>query len=417
LPLYCVSEIREFIKELDSYVGRNWGQLKKDLKSYYWEEDEEKYSVGNLHKLISDSQNGKINLSAYVARYTIISEHLLKEHALLKYDQARLLLEGLTDSHRSRVFDICWKEKVPLSEKEAKVHGTESDYNKVKAIVLRETGKQMVKMEWEKDRATRIKNTSTVAPTTTDSPRQEDLDNAKTHVTTTETVPPAPAPAQSSPASLSTPAKAQNDHNMEAMMEAFNRLSLQLAALQSNVAGTSSAPAQPAFPTRPYAPRPYNCHFCDSPEHCRNNCPDFIEAQRIGLVMINERGRIADARTREEFRLNPGRGGIKQLLSSSQASPVPFTPSAATANTRAITVDYGTLGTVNSTMQTTLDFTTGHGRSEIVDAEVEMKRSTPRQGGRQMDKRPRFQDDDRSATPQSNPETDGNSNTERSTTQ
>jgi len=136
-PTYCTPEIRQFIKELSGYLNRAWPQLKVELKHYYWEHDEPKYSLSALRRLIADAKLGKLGLLTYVARYNTMSRILLDQHALSKLDRCAYLLDGLSETHRNKVIDFCDKEDWRLST--SSDSQSEHDYDRLQEFVLRES--------------------------------------------------------------------------------------------------------------------------------------------------------------------------------------------------------------------------------------------------------------------------------------
>ena len=69
----------------------------------------------------------------------------------------------------------------------------------------------------------------------------------------------------------------------------------------------------------------------------------------------------------KEYHLNIGKGGIKALVKEEEHQWP-------TVNTHMITLDeYGTLGTSESVMQTTLDFENGTHYEEIIDVNIDEK--------------------------------------------
>ena len=166
MPLYCVTGIREFVKELPGYDVHDWETLKAELKKHYRHYDEEKYSLTALRKLIIDAHTGKTGLTAFIARYSNMSEHLIAKGLLLKHKQTTWLLDGLSDAYCAKIFDYCTKDRIALSASD--IGDKEFDFNKLKDFVLREADKQLLRIEYERDRSLRSDGPASPSDVTTE---------------------------------------------------------------------------------------------------------------------------------------------------------------------------------------------------------------------------------------------------------
>ena len=107
------------------------------------------------------------------------------------------------------------------------------------------------------------------------------------------------------------------------------------------------------------ADRVSRCPYCDSTEHARRECTSLTEDLRLGLVKLNEKGRVINAITGEEIPLMYGADGIKRIVDMVRPKVLPPMPTltSANANGRAITFDdsaFDRLGD-NSIRVTTLE--------------------------------------------------------------
>ena len=108
------------------------------------------------------------------------------------------------------------------------------------------------------------------------------------------------------------------------------------------------------------------CIFCDSTTHYQKLlCPELTQALQEGRVRLEERNRIVDGTSGQEYPLMFGKGGIKKLLEHKGE----------TAATNAITLkrDYGQVGE-ESSRSITMD-TDGNVTYGIVDVEKKRKRN------------------------------------------
>ena len=129
---YCSSDIREVVEMCDGYIEKDWPKLQTELKTLYWQYDQQKGTTTALNQLIRDAPS--LDLNIFVLRYTSISAALVKAGALSALDRIGRLLDGLSPHLRDKALEYCTKEDWRLSSHDT---GTkEPDFDKLKDFIL-----------------------------------------------------------------------------------------------------------------------------------------------------------------------------------------------------------------------------------------------------------------------------------------
>ena len=347
LPRYCTKDIGEAIQKLDGYVGGDWTVFQRELKQLFWQTDPPKDTVAALFKLIGDAKAGKMSVDMYVLKYTTITDTLVKKNAMSKFDRTVRLLEGLSDEIQSKVFEYCSEQGWRMLEHD--VETAEPVFEDVKKVVL-----EKAKM-FERRKlfvGGRLTGPGYVGTGSNGTPT-----SSATATTAPTTV----------PTTVTSPVPTASD-SIEELTKQLSKLTLILEGQpqpQQQFRGTG--PTQTSNSDRPWQRR---CVWCDSVEHSRGKCSEFIEALNAKLIGFNEVGRVKMMSTGEELPLMFNKGGMKEALRIRMA--------AISADVGAITFDdrvFASLGPQNGSARvTTLDFENGIRTDQIIDVEANEKR-------------------------------------------
>src|SRR5438552_10459227 len=332
LPRYCGKDIGEAIQKLDGYDKGDWGVFQRELKRLFWQIDPPKDTAAALFKLIGDAKAGKMSVDMYVLKYTTITDALIRKNAMSKFDRAVRLLEGLSDEIQSKVFEYCSEQGWRMLEHD--VETAEPVFEDVKKVVL-----EKAKM-FERRKlfvGGRLTGPGYVGTGSNGTPT-----SSATATTAPTTV----------PTTVTSPVPTASD-SIEELTKQLSKLTLILEGQpqpQQQFRGTG--PTQTSNSDRPWQRR---CVWCDSVEHSRGKCSEFIEALNAKLIGFNEVGRVKMMSTGEELPLMFNKGGMKEALRIRMA--------AISADVGAITFDdrvFASLGPQNGSARvTTLDFENG----------------------------------------------------------
>ena len=98
-----------------------------------------------------------------------------------------------------------------------------------------------------------------------------------------------------------------NDALLEELVQGMKDLRVELAELRPKQ-GVSTNGTKTAFV--------HKCIWCDSPDHQRKDCAEFVEALHAGVVHLKE-GKIHLTSTGEMLASQFGKGGMKKLIPTS----------------------------------------------------------------------------------------------------
>ena len=104
-PHYCEKDIKEIVTILLGYDTDEWKQLQGEIKRFYWEKDHPRNTPPALNALIRNSAN--LPLSAYLLKFTSITEALVAKGVLSATDRVIRLLAGLDDNMKLKVIKLC----------------------------------------------------------------------------------------------------------------------------------------------------------------------------------------------------------------------------------------------------------------------------------------------------------------------
>ena len=246
LPLYCIDEINDIVRNLPGYAERDWETLKANFKNLYWQRDKPGNTTVALHTLIRSAREGRIDLNVYILQYKTISNALVTAGALSSLDQIYRLLDGLKDDVRKRALGYIAKQKWKMSPLDsntvAPVFSDLKDFINEQAMVG-----QMESM-YVRDRSMREGSPSGLVHAS----------NLSVTLSPQQPSPPlaaAPTPS-ATPAAASTPTTTStSDPGMAELIKMFGDLALAIKAQPfippTSAPTTTQAPAPGNRPTRP----------------------------------------------------------------------------------------------------------------------------------------------------------------------
>ena len=379
LPDYCTPDIKKAVKLLDGHKSGNWEILQQELKDLFWQDDQETDTIATLNQLVRDAS--RLHLNVFILQYTSISDALVKRGALSNLDRVNRLLDGLSEDLRGKVLDFCAKKEWRLSSRGS---GTrEPEFETIKTYILTKAKAIQNQTFYNSERAARDGIEASPPSTRTSSVMS---------TPSTSTAPTAPSavsiPIPSIGHSVNTPNPtplAASDPIAELTKQFSNLALLIQGAMQPSQFTPGS---RPFSGNKTFIPRCTWCDCTNSNDHTyRRDCSSFMEHLRDGKVRVNEKHRVINASTGEEFPLNYGRGGIKALYEASSR-----TTTSPISNVTAITVEpIARLGNSPTIHLTKIDFEKGTKSEEIIEVDVYEKRKRDEILKRRM--RPRLDDD------------------------
>ncbi|TMC20323.1 MAG: retroviral-like aspartic protease [Chloroflexi bacterium] len=389
LPDYCTPDIKEVVELLDGYMSGNWMTLQGELKGLFWQHDQQKDTTATLNQLIRDAP--RLDLNVFVLKYSSISEALVQKGALSSLDRVNRLLDGLSEDLRGKVLDFCAAREWRLSSHDT---GTEDpDFEALKTFILTKAKAIQKQTVYNSEKAAR--DGIEVPPKILTFPvpsAPSAASNAREHSTASSTAPTTP-PTPTTPTALSVPMFSSSNPTPPAPSDPIAALTKQFSELVLFIQGAMQpsqfTPGSRSFSgNRTSIPRCTWCDCTNSNDHThRRDCSSFMEHLRDGKVRLNEKYRIINASTGEEFPLNHGRGGIRALYEASSR-----TTTSPISNVTAITVEpIAQLGNSSTIHLTKIDFEKGTKSEEIIEVDVYEKRKRDEILKRRM--RPRLEDD------------------------
>ena len=384
LPDYYSESVKDVVELFDGYTSLDWEIFKKELKSFYWDQDIKKNDTSALNKLIQDAPT--LDLTTFVLKYSAISSHLVTAQELSNLQRCRKLLDGLPDHLKNKAIEFCSTQQWRLSSKEA--DGTEPVFEDLVNFVKGKAQAVKKREVYEQERAMELPSSASASHSVASSYRPTPPDSHL--ISSNELSMPAVAPIPTPASTPSLPPTRRNnaDSSIDSLAEQFSKMTLALQAsirsLATNRTQESSLPSQlPSASTqRPPRPFPSRCIWCDSESHTRNSCAEFLTAFNEGKVKLNEKGRVIDAKTGNEIPTLFRNGGMKMfysLTTTSQPSSVP-----SVNNITVEMVEHASLGSGNTVTVSTIDFENDTCVSEVIDADVFEKR-------KRVDGKPLFQ--------------------------
>ena len=275
LACFVDEEVLDALEAEDAFVQRNWDGVKTFLKNRYKRYDG---SIVTRHTIETEiKRRDYTDLQAYVRNFERLTRKLVGVDALTPGEKVRLFLQGLkTDDS---------KELGRMLVDEATGTFTHNWGNVMRAVNLYVIQKEAIAS---------IENEGefTVKP---DLRRGRDESNRGRQ-------------------GLKTLDKA---NPLEALTKQFEDLKIQHLQLQKDferqhqqhVTATVTAERNGANDQQGM-----RCLYCDAPGHNKRNCERLTDHIRNHKVRLNERQRVCDAETGEEYRPNVGRGGIIALV-------------------------------------------------------------------------------------------------------
>jgi hypothetical protein len=354
---YCIKEVKEVIELLPGYTEGNWETLQKELKSTYWQHDQQRDTTASLNQLIKDAPS--LDLNVYILKYTAISSTLVNKGALSSLDRVGRLLDGLSADLRRRVLKYCAKNDWRLSAHDT---GTvDPNFDDLRKFIITEAQATQKETVYATERASRegsLTTTTTVAMGVT------------TNVPGTEQPTVAVTPIPSTPASVDPIAELTRQFKSLALAIQANMSNQPQQTRSDNTNGSNSS--RGSF-TRV-------CPYCDVPEHTNKwRCDEFKDDYAKGRVGVNELGQVINPATGEKLPLMFGRGGMKVHLAKLKA-PAPTAP---TVNN--ITFSEGPTASVGeNTVHLVTIQDDGSELHEIIDVDVYEKRRRTAKGSAQL---------------------------------
>jgi len=288
---YCTKGIKDVVEKLvDGEFGKDWSLLKKELKRLYWQKDHLRNSLEELEQLIEEAKLAKVSIEIYVFKYGKISESLIKKHAMSSFERNTRLLRGLSAEVRSKVLDHRsekgWRMFVNNVDMEEPTFddATKVVLKKVKAIERREMFNKSESSFMASGYGGATSDMMTSVASVTESTM---------------------ATAMTSPSSMAS--------DLKDLTEQIARLTL-LVGGQPHQQSNPLLPANTSGVTSLRSPWNPRCIYCDSLEHCRNQCPEFQDAVSKGVVGLNKQGRVKLMATGEEVSTMLGKGGMKVIV-------------------------------------------------------------------------------------------------------
>jgi len=347
-PHYCNPEIKDIVTLLTGYEARDWDQLQVEIKKFYWQHDHPKNTFTALNALIRRSH--ELTLSAFVLKFTAITNVLVTNGVMSAADRVIRLLEGLDEGMRIKVIKLCTQKSWKITDQDS---GESPKFDEIKKFLDDEakTGERFA--VYERDHTMRGALGS---------------DDAKA------------IPQSASTTAVGSPTPVPMDPAIRALTEQMEALTLLVKSSLSGIKPVASVPSTASAPTPVAVPAPRSdriprCIWCDSREHSRrSDCALFMDALKTGNIKINENGRVAFTSTGAEIPPAFGRGGMKSLYDV--VYPAAAAPTQAA--TRAITFDDGSDDRVHGTRIATV----GKDKDEWIDVTVDEKR--PRDDGNRL---------------------------------
>src|SRR5436305_10455299 len=363
--------------------------LQGELKGLFWQHDQQKDTTATLNQLIRDAP--RLDLNVFALKYSSISEALVQKGALSSLDRVNRLLDGLSEDLRGKVLDFCAAREWRLSSHDT---GTEDpDFEALKTFILTKAKAIQKQTVYNSEKAAR--DGIEVPPKILTFPvpsAPSAASNAREHSTASSTAPTTP-PTPTTPTALSVPMFSSSNPTPPAPSDPIAALTKQFSELVLFIQGAMQpsqfTPGSRSFSgNRTSIPRCTWCDCTNSNDHThRRDCSSFMEHLRDGKVRLNEKYRIINASTGEEFPLNHGRGGIRALYEASSR-----TTTSPISNVTAITVEpIAQLGNSSTIHLTKIDFEKGTKSEEIIEVDVYEKRKRDEILKRRM--RPRLDDD------------------------
>ena len=338
-PHYCNTEVKDIVTLLGGYESRDWDQLQVEMKKFYWQNDHPKNTFTTLNALIRRSRD--LTLSAFVLKFTAITNVLVTNGVMSAADRVIRLLEGLNEGMRIKVIKLCTQKGWRITDQDS---GESPNFDEIKKFLDDEAKTNERFAVYARDHTMRA---------------NRDVDDVKA------------SPSSASTTAVGSPTPVPMDPAIQALTEQMAALTLLVKSSLSSGNLATSAPTTNLPAPTPIAvtvpARNPHCIWCDSREHSRrSDCTLFIEALTTGNVKINENGRVAFTSTGAEIPPAFGCGGMKSLYDVVYPAAAPVQAAA-----RAITFDDGSDEGVHDLRIVTL----GKEKDEWIDMSVDEKRT------------------------------------------
>jgi hypothetical protein len=304
---YCNPNVKDIVKLLPGYESHNWTTLQAEIKRFYWQLDHPKNTLTYLNALIRSSAD--LPLSAYILKFTSITNVLVADKVLFPVNRIVKLLEGLDGKMRRKVIKFCVQNGWKVSDED---NGETPDFDEIKKFLEHEALTIDRISVYEREHCLHATSNPDSISAFSDSSDTLVAPSPKPAISANPAATPKPSPlviTASAPSPASAPAPVLAPASSPATAPA--------------AASTATIPTIPTFISR-RVPRVSRCIWCDSPHHSRHSeCSLFIQAMKTGNIRINEVGYVVLSSTGAEFPPAFGRGGMKLLYDTVCPPPVP----------------------------------------------------------------------------------------------
>jgi len=129
-PHYCNTEVKDIVTLLGGYESRDWNQLQVEMKKFYWQNDHPKNTFTALNALIRRSRD--LTLSAFVLKFTAITNVLVTNGVMSAADRVIRLLEGLNEGMRIKVIKLCTQKGWRITDQDS---GESPNFDEIKKFL------------------------------------------------------------------------------------------------------------------------------------------------------------------------------------------------------------------------------------------------------------------------------------------
>jgi hypothetical protein len=259
LPHYCIPSIKDVVKLLPGYDAKAWDSLQTEIKRLYWAGDHPKNTIAALNALIRSSNS--IPPSAFILKFSSITDVLVSKSTLSEIDHFAKLLEGLDEKMKNKVVKLCTQKGWCVTDQDM---GEKPNFDDIKLFLESEARTAERVAVYKKENAIRGPSDSKHLVKTLISPA------------TTAVASPALDPVR------------ELTEQLAALTLMVKSLSAADPRSMVSSAPSISAPPSGSFAMGSSFPRgPRRCIWCDSTEHMRKECPSFDTAFKSGGVAFN----------------------------------------------------------------------------------------------------------------------------------